>query len=240
MLAKITPFFLFAAFLLQLLVSLSVPIIKTIYLFRLSLNASISLLDTSASGTVRFGVWGYCISPVDVSIIGFDDDVSARCSKVALGYTFDDTVASALHVSDMENSISQAVSAALVMHTIACGLIFSALVPSLFIIRWRSNDIARIPSLTTLVSTIFAAIVTTVVFLIDVIFVATVRHRIDGEFPGILDLVWGNAVWMTLGATIALWIAFVGACAAVCVCRRSPKTNSQEVLTVSPDMSAVE
>lgn len=62
MLAAITPFFLFVAFLLLLLVSLSLPIIKSIFLFRLTANDTASFLhaSASASGEVRFGVWGYC------------------------------------------------------------------------------------------------------------------------------------------------------------------------------------
>ena len=63
----ITPFLTFVAFLLLLLVSLSVPIIHSIYLFRLTAHAATSFLDASATGAVRFGVWGYCISTVDLS-----------------------------------------------------------------------------------------------------------------------------------------------------------------------------
>ncbi|EMD38430.1 hypothetical protein CERSUDRAFT_113587 [Gelatoporia subvermispora B] len=226
MLANITPFFLFAAFLLELLASLSVPVIKSIYLFRLSVDASIKLLDSSATGSVKFGVWGYCISAVDVSILGKDHDVSAKCSKTALGYTFDDTVASALHVSVPNDSISHALSIALVMHPIACGLISAALVSSLLALCWRSKGTSRITSLATLVSSLVAAVLTTVICLVDVIFVATVRHHIDSESNGAIDLTWGNAVWMTLGATIALWIAVVGACAAICMCRRDVNTDA--------------
>ena len=65
--AAITPFLIFAAFLLLLLVTLSVPIIKTIYLLRLTAYASTSFLNASADAVARFGVWGYCISSVDVS-----------------------------------------------------------------------------------------------------------------------------------------------------------------------------
>ena len=63
----ITPFLTFTAFLLLLLVSLSVPVIHSIYLFRLTAYASASLLSASATGAVRFGVWGYCISAIDLS-----------------------------------------------------------------------------------------------------------------------------------------------------------------------------
>ena len=66
MLAKLASLFFFVAFLLLLLVSLSVPIIKSLYLFQLSADASSSLLDSHASASVRFGVWGYCSSDADI------------------------------------------------------------------------------------------------------------------------------------------------------------------------------
>lgn len=65
MLVAVAPFFYFVAFMLLLLVSLSVPIIKTIFLFRLVGHEA--LLLYSATGNVWLGVWGYCISPLDAS-----------------------------------------------------------------------------------------------------------------------------------------------------------------------------
>ena len=66
MLAKLASLLFFVAFLLLLLVSLSVPITKSLYLFQLTADASSSLLDSHASASVRFGVWGYCASGADV------------------------------------------------------------------------------------------------------------------------------------------------------------------------------
>lgn len=63
MFAKITPFLLFAAFVLLLLVTLSAPIIDVIYLFRLGVDTS-SLPGSDASAQVQFGVFGYCVSQV--------------------------------------------------------------------------------------------------------------------------------------------------------------------------------
>ena len=65
MLVAVAPFFYLVAFTLLLLVSLSVPIIKAIFLFHLVGHEASSLY--SATGSAWFGVWGYCISPVDVS-----------------------------------------------------------------------------------------------------------------------------------------------------------------------------
>ena len=66
MLAKLSSLFLFVSFLLLFLVSLSIPIINSIYLFKLSADASSSLFHSSASAAVSFGVWGYCTSDTSV------------------------------------------------------------------------------------------------------------------------------------------------------------------------------
>lgn len=116
MFAAITPVLIFAAFILLLLVSLSAPIIKSIFLFRLTANVGSGLLNTDANGSVNFGVWGYCVSTINVSyvvllsahksstklciislrVVGIDHSTAAQCSKAHLGYTFDKTVVNAL------------------------------------------------------------------------------------------------------------------------------------------------
>ncbi|KAF8078042.1 pali-domain-containing protein [Lyophyllum atratum] len=166
MFAAITPVLLFIAFILLLLVTLSAPIIKSIFLFRLTANAG-------STASTNFGVWGYCISSIDVSI-----------------------------------SYHGTTTAALVLHPIAAGLTFLAFLISLFILRRGSNGTSRLPSFCTLGVGLLAAVLTT----------SVVRHRVRDASDGDLQLNWGNAVWMTLGATIALWLAMVGACAGVCAC----------------------
>jgi hypothetical protein len=64
----LTLILLSVAFLLLLLISLSVPIIKSIYLFKLVAHVS-GILNSSVNGNVKYGVWGYCISPIDVSSV---------------------------------------------------------------------------------------------------------------------------------------------------------------------------
>jgi len=228
MFAAITPVLVFIAFILLLLVSLSVPIIKSIYLFRLIANVEEGILRTGASGSVKFGVWGHCVSAIEVSVVGINHSTKAECSKPHLGYTFDKTVAQALHVSGFDNLISRTSTAALVLHPIVAGLTFLTLLISLFILRRGSNGTSRLPSLITLGVGILTAVLATIVFLIDVILVALVRHRVHNETNGDLVLNWGNAVWMTLGATIALWAATFGACAGVCACgsRYSNRKNA--------------
>ncbi|KAG7092349.1 hypothetical protein E1B28_008709 [Marasmius oreades] len=214
----LTPALLFIAFLLLLLISLSVPIIKTIYLFRLATSATSDLLRSGASGAVDFGVWGYCADAIAVSVFGFDRDASAQCSDRHLGYGFDSTVARILRVEDFNDIITKTTTAALVLHPIACGLTFLTLLVSLFMLRRGSNGTSRFPSLLTLGIGILTALLTTIVFLIDVIFVAVIRGRVNDRTDGEVTLGYGNAVWMALGAALAIWLAMVGACGGVCAC----------------------
>jgi hypothetical protein len=65
-LASLTPLLTFAAFILLLLVSLSVPVIKSIYLFKLTAHID-GLLGASAKASAKFGVWGYCYSGIGAS-----------------------------------------------------------------------------------------------------------------------------------------------------------------------------
>ena len=108
----------------------------------------------------------------------------------------------------------------LVLHPIACGLTFLALVLSLFMLR-RTAGTTRGASLFTLLASLLAALLTTTAFLIDVILVAIVRHRVRKETDGDVSLTWGNAVWMALGATIALWLAILGATCGLFQIRRA-------------------
>ncbi|KAJ7470666.1 pali-domain-containing protein [Mycena latifolia] len=215
-LGLLTPVVLFIAFLLLLLVTLSVPIAKTIFLFRLSAKASSSLLDSSASASISYGVFGWCVSEIDVAFVGVHDNTPAECSKAHLGYTFDGTVAKALHVSGFENLISKTLTGALALHPVVAALTFVTLLISLFMLRRGSNGTSRLPSLLALIIGLLTAVLTTIVFLIDCILVAVVRKHVHNDTDGVLTLTWGNAVWLTLTATILLWVANVGSCAGVC------------------------
>ena len=65
-LAAMTPFFVFIAFLLLLLVSVSAPTVKSLYLFQLAANV---LGKNNPPVVVNFGVWGYCIPSIRVACV---------------------------------------------------------------------------------------------------------------------------------------------------------------------------
>jgi len=217
MFAAITPVLLFTAFLLLLLVSLSVPIIKSIYLFRLAALVQESIIESSVSGSVTFGVWGYCTSAINEEVVGISKSEAGSCSKPHLGFTFDSTVTKALGVSSITNALSKATTGALVLHPIACGLTFLALLCSLGLLHPRTAG-TRLSSLLTLFTSVFAAFITTVVFLIDVILVGVLHSHVSKDTGGDVSASYGDAVWMTLGAALAIWMACVGACAGVFSC----------------------
>jgi len=224
MLDFIAPVLLFIAFLLLLLVTLSVPIIKTIYLFGLSVNVSSSLFKSGGSGSVSYGVFGYCLSSLNYEVVGIKGTAeAAECSKRHLGYTFDSTVANALHLSGLENLITRTTTAALVMIPLACAFTFVTFCLSLFMLRLGRNGTNRLPSLLTLGSGSLAALFATIAFLIDVILVGVVKHRVHNDTDGDVTLSWGNAVWMTLGAVIAILLAMLGACSGII---KGKRTNS--------------
>lgn len=98
-------------------------------------------------------------------------------------------------ISNVSNDISHAVTAALVLHPIACGLTFLAFVLSLFMLVRRGPDVrSRMCSGITLAASILAAVLTTIVFLIDVIFVAVVRQKLNVDTNGEVKATWGVAV----------------------------------------------
>ena len=54
--------------LLLVLVAMS-SILKGVYFFELAAHISTSVLHTNVGSSVRFGVWGYCWSGLDVSYV---------------------------------------------------------------------------------------------------------------------------------------------------------------------------
>ncbi|KAJ7845212.1 hypothetical protein B0H14DRAFT_2774858 [Mycena olivaceomarginata] len=177
------------SFILLLLVTLSVPIIKSNFLFRLTASSH-KILGSSVTDSVTFGVFGYCTAGVDVSVLGLvhADVTTAECSKPRLGYMFDSTVAQALQVSGFENLISHTLTAVLTLHPI--GSYWSSCVPSVAMCL-----------LVTLPTTLVAGI--------DYGLVGDVANHVHNDTDGMLTISRGRAAGMTLGAAILLWIANV-------------------------------
>jgi hypothetical protein len=227
--ALLAVFATFIAALLFLLVSLSVPIIKTISLFDLSISYnSGSLVNSSVNAVVNFGLWGYCRSAIRVSVFGTGTETKPTCSTPKLGYQFDSATARALQLDDLTDIVSKALTAALVLHPIACVLAFISLVATLFALLRRRRHFqthgterdarSRFTSIITFAIILPATLLTTVVFIVDVVLVAIARKKLRDALNDSrsIGLTWDSAVWMTLVAALALWFAFF---ATICPCR---------------------
>lgn len=213
-LARLAPFFFFAAFVLLLLVTLSAPIIDAIHIFRLAARAGGDAVSGRAN--INFGVFGYCVTSAEASFLGITTFKGGRCSTPKLGYRLDSTVARVLGVRDLNDVISRVSTAAFVLNPIATGLTFLAFLLSLFMLCRGANGTSRLSSFLTFGAGVFAALATTAAFVANIIIVALVRKRIREDYEDDISFNWGNGVWMTLASTVALWLALIGALCGVC------------------------
>jgi len=218
----ITIFFFFVAFLLLLLTSLSLPIIKSIKLFEIWLNASSgSFLDSEVEGSVSFGVWGYCISSVVEQLVGVDHTTPGSCSSPRLGYKVDSKITQLLRIDDLANVIDGALTFALVLHPILCGLAFFAMICATAA-AFRQH---RSLGVCALLLAGFTALLATISFIIDLCLVATTKSRVE-HISDNLHVGWGAITWMTLTAAICLWIGSVTLCLTFLRSKRSKKTET--------------
>ncbi|CAE6468781.1 unnamed protein product [Rhizoctonia solani] len=209
----IVPFLVFAGFLLLLLVSLSIPIIKTISVLNLAANLQAGLTNTGISGGVKFGLWGYCVSEISASVIGINRSRAGYCSRTRLGYDVDSQLLQLLGLDNIDDIFSRGLTLVLVLHPIACGLAFLALLFALMLLCRP----ARLASAMALVFSVLAAIVATIAFAIDVALTTIARNKVRDATDGNLKVTYGAVPWMTLGAMVALWAATVGACCGIFV-----------------------
>jgi len=208
---------LFAAFLLLLLVSLSLPLIKSIYILEISANLPTGTPPSSIATAIRFGLWGYCASGYT-----FQNGVQVYqenylCSKPKLGYSIDPVILQLVQNNQIANILIDSLTYVLVLHPIACGLTLLVSIPA--IIRlFNPRIIPGFVTVCTLVMCIIPALVTTVIFVIDIVLVVVARSRIYTATGGSLSVLWGPAVWMTCAATACLWVGLVGLSAFACGC----------------------
>jgi len=221
LLRLLTPFFWFCTFLLLLLVSLSTPVIPQIFLLSASADISGTVLGVtagSAQETVDFGVWGWCAGEATYTLLGETHDlVAAQCSARHLGYTLDPTVQEILQIENEEQNaqlVLTSITTALVLHPIACGLAWLAWMLSLFYSFRPQPGCFSLCLVLPAAST--AGTITTVIFIVDVVFVAVVRSKVWDASNGDVSVSFGNAVWMVLGAMISAWIAMALTVAGVC------------------------
>ncbi|KAJ6631519.1 hypothetical protein B0H10DRAFT_2299889 [Mycena sp. CBHHK59/15] len=201
---------LFTAFLLSLLIAVSLPILKPIYLLRFFSVANNGQPATSIATELRFGVWGVCANSVLDEPTVFTND--GECFGPQLGYTVPDSIISLTGISpSIVSVVLRALLVVLILHPIAAALSFLALVSSLFLASHAFSILA-------LALALFAALLSTVVFVIDIALVLVAKSQVSQIPTFQFAIEWGNAPWMGLAAAVLTWLAVGTLSARACYC----------------------
>ncbi|KAG5635566.1 hypothetical protein H0H81_010770 [Sphagnurus paluster] len=199
---------LVGAFILFLLVAISLPILKPVYL--VAVNAISEDVPTSIATELRFGVWGVCASSVLNQPTWYTNN--GVCYGPMLGYTIPPEYASLAGVSPiLLTAVEKSLLVVLILHPIAAALSFFGFILSWFL---GPHGIA----ITTLLASIFAGIVGTIVLAIDLALVLVIRKKLVNELPYHFEVVFGPGVWMVLAAVVMNWLAVVFLAARACYC----------------------
>ncbi|KAG8989852.1 hypothetical protein FRB90_002047 [Tulasnella sp. 427] len=211
----ITPVLLFIAFVLLLLVSLSLPIIKPIYLFQISAKLQDGVPITSIATTIRVGLWGYCASGWSFSGPTPKYVMNLECYGPQVGYKISPVILNLIRTNDFANILIDSLTYILIIHPISCGLTLLTAIPAL--IHLFKRTVPGFVEVCTLLIGIFPALVTTIDLVVDIVFVLVARQRL-GKVTQTLAVHWGPAVWMTAAATVCLWVGIGGLAAYACGC----------------------
>ncbi|KIO20098.1 hypothetical protein M407DRAFT_30220 [Tulasnella calospora MUT 4182] len=211
----ITPLLLFAAFILLLLVSLSLPIIKSIYLFEISAKLQDGTPITSIATTIRVGLWGYCASGWSFAGPTPKYEMNQACYGPQVGYKISPVILNLIQSNELANVLLDSLTPVLIIHPVACGLTLLTAIPT--IIHLFKTTIPGFVEVCTLLIGIIPTLVTTIDVVVDIVFVIVARQRID-KVTQTLAVYWGPAVWMTCAATACLWVGLIGLAAYACGC----------------------
>lgn len=177
-------FFCFAAMVLLLFVSVSAPTWNSIYFLRVN---AISAPATQ----LRFGIFGTCVT-------------GKGCSSATLGYPL--TLSGLGNNTNYGNTALHNLTKALIVHPIAGALALLAMVWGFLGVCAASRACTILMSITAF----FALLGSLLALGIDLALWIIMRDRYNNAgFHSVL----GNAIWLTLGATVAL---ILGTCTAAC------------------------
>ncbi|KAI0665633.1 hypothetical protein C8Q78DRAFT_934498, partial [Trametes maxima] len=196
---------LLAAFVLFLLVGLSLPIIKSLYLFTIQFATNPDQPVTSVATRLRLGVWGICASSA------LDPPDGGECFGPMLGYTIPDAILDLTGFPALVQDVSKGVTVLLVLHLVAAGLAFIGVFTSLFL---ESHTMCII----SLITTIFTLLVGLVVFGVDLALILVGKSRIGPltDFNYVAN--WGPALWMVLAGVILSFLGMILMSIVVCEC----------------------
>ena len=139
---------------------------------------------------------------------------SGDCIGPQLGYTIEPAILALAGGKDTITVVLKAVTILLVFHPFAAGFSLLALLPIIISCCVYHNA----PWVISLVSTIAAALVSSVVLAADLALVIVARNRLKKTSIGNFDVGFGNGVWMILAAVTVSWLCVVILSVKVCRC----------------------
>ena len=183
---------LFIAFVLFLLIALSLPLIKTIYLFEINFKSQANQPPTSIATNLRFGVWGFCASSVlDLPTI-FEND--GECTSPRLGYDVPEDLLELTGYAEAAGIVLKALTVLFVLHPVCAAVAFVCMFTSLFLS-------SKAMTIISLLLSVVSALLGSLVFATDLAIEIVARDKIA---PLILNgdvlIGWGNGPWMMVVA----------------------------------------
>lgn len=134
------------------------------------------------------------------------------CYGPRLGYDIPDYISDIAGVPrQIVQVVQHALLAVLVLHPIAAGFATVSFLSSVFLASHAF-------SIFSLILAIITAILTSVVFAIDVSLVAIAEDQVDDLSNFHFDVLFGNGVWMVLVAVAFSWAAVISLSARACYC----------------------
>lgn len=200
------------AFVIMLFVSLSLPIIKDIYILDLQATPFQGLPATNTATRLRFGVWGVC------AYGSFDEptitDNTGDCFGPMLGYTIPENILALTGYPSIVNGLSTGLTVLLVLHPIAAVFSFLTAVFALLSIRRHTHNWA----IASLVLSILTALLTTAVFAIDLVIIGVAQAEVPGLTNNEFNPSFGPVTWMMLVSAFLTYIGMVVESVKVCGC----------------------
>jgi len=197
------------AFILLLLVGLSLPITKAIYLLSVKSNVE-GLPPTSVATELRFGVWGFCASNAINPPSWYTNN--GECFGPRLGYDVPaDVLATINFPVALANFILSSLLALLILHLVAAGCAFISLLASLYLA-------SQIASICGLIMSIIASILASMMFAVDLSIILVAKNKVDDLTHGSFLVNLGNAIWMVMIAAALSWAGVILLSVRACYC----------------------
>ncbi|KAG8862565.1 hypothetical protein FRB96_001122 [Tulasnella sp. 330] len=132
------------------------------------------------------------------------------------GFEIDPIVETLLGNNQIANVLLKGITYTLLLQPISCILAFFVFIPVMAQVFHPAVPLSI--DIICLLLSILAALIETIDFVIVIVIVKVAQSRLSVATDNQFVLNWGPAVWMTLAATVCLWLGMIGISALTCGC----------------------